>query len=223
MVVCIIAFFVFAFMALFSAKYRPLAKEAFHCVFLKLTLRPCDVKLDERIKAGIVGKLLDKSPGAARFVNKHFELLSWIFTIITLVSLAYLLLGLYNFFVYGSCDPSDPAGCILTQLTNATVTTPEGQCVIMADFAEFYGAECPQCKTMAPILAEVEADTGVVFEKLEVWHNETNQKTMQLHYPEIKRDCGIPGVPTFLSVKNKKAICGEITYEQLRQFVLENR
>lgn len=224
MVACIIAFFVFAFLAIFSAKYRPLAKEAFKCVFNKITFRPCDVQLNEKIKAGIVGGIMDKSPGTARFVNKHFELLSWIFTILTVVSLAYIILGLYNFFVFGSCDPADPAGCILTTLTGGSTTNVTGTCTITADFAEFYGAECQYCKQMEPIISQVEQETGIKFEKLEIWHNQTNAKTFELHVNEIKRDCfGAMGVPTFYSVKNKKAICGLQSVEELKKFVNENK
>lgn len=212
-------------LSIFSAKYRPLAKEAFRCVFLMLTFRPCDVKLDERIKAGIVGKLLEKSPPTARFVNKHFDAMSFVFTILMIASFLYMIYGLYNFFVFGSCDPSDPTNCILTQLTGGNTNGANmPQCTITADFAEFYGeGDCTACKNMEPIISMVETETGVKFEKLEVWKNESNKKIMQIHNPEIKRDCGIPGVPTFLSVKNKKAICGEITYEQLKTFVLDNK
>jgi|GEM_PF-436413 thiol-disulfide isomerase/thioredoxin len=225
LVACIIAFFVFAFLAIFSAKYRPLAKEAFRCVFNTITFRPCDVQLSEKIKATVVGGIMEKSPGTARFVNKHFEALSWIFTILTVVSLAYVLLGLYNFFVFGSCDPSDPSGCILTQLTNGSSTnTLNGTCTITADFAEFYGSECQYCKQMEPIVAQVEKETGIKFEKLEIWHNQTNAKTFEIHSFEVKRDCmGALGVPTFYSVKNKKAICGLQSIEELKKFVNENK
>jgi len=223
LVACIIAFFVFAFLAIFSAKYRPLAKEAFRCVFNKITFRPCDVQLSEKIKATVVGGIMEKSPGTARFVNKHFELLSWVFTILTVVSLAYVLLGLYNFFVFGSCDPADPSGCILTTLTGGN-TNVTGVCTITADFAEFYGQDCPYCKQMEPVIAQVEQETGIKFEKIEIWHNQTNAKTFELHATEIKRDCmGALGVPAFYSVKNKKAVCGLQTKEELKKFILENK
>jgi len=223
-VVCIIAMFVFGFLAIFSAKYRPLAKDAFSCVWLKLTFRPCDIKLDERIKAGVVGKLMDKSPGTAKFVNKHFEAISFVFTILLFASLAYSLYSLYNFFVFGSCDPSDPSSCILTVLTNGT-TTNTTVCTITADFAEFYGAECPHCIKMEPTIAKVESETGIKFEKLEIWHNESNSALMKIHEPEILRDCGINGfpTPTFISIKNRVALCGEVSEEQLKAFVLKNK
>lgn len=227
MVVCIIAFFVFAILSIFSAKYRPLAKEAFKCVFLKLTFRPCDAKLDERIKAGVVGKLMDTHPSLAKFTNKHFEAISFAFTILMVVSMIYLAIGAFNFWKFGTCDPANPQNCPLTifvaNSSNVNDTIVPANCTIVADFAEFYGAECPHCKKMEPIVAQVEAETGVKFEKLEVWHDENNQKTMMIHSNEIQRDCGTLGVPAFVSIKNRKAVCGEMTAEQLKTFVNANK
>jgi hypothetical protein len=103
--ICLIALFVFALLGVFSAKYRQLAKEAFRCVFLKLQLKPCDVGLDAAIKSTITSKLLKRSPRAARFVYKRFELLSWAFTILFFASMAYTIYSFYNLYAYGTCDP----------------------------------------------------------------------------------------------------------------------
>ncbi len=118
MVLCIIAFFVFAVMSIFSAKYRPLAKEAFGCVFKTITLKPCDTGMDDRFKAEVVSALLKVSPGAARFTNKNFVAISWVFVILTIASFAYTAYGVYNFYFYGNCDgPNSEGACILNDLT----------------------------------------------------------------------------------------------------------
>ncbi len=118
MVLCIIAFFVFAFLSIFSAKYRPLAREGFECVFRTITLRPCQTGLDDRIKAGLVSGVLAHSPFAARLLNRHFTLLSWLFVLLTLASAAYLAYGVYNFYYYGNCEGPDQTGaCIINDLT----------------------------------------------------------------------------------------------------------
>ena len=118
MVLCIIAFFVFAAMSIFSAKYRPLAKEGLKCVFRTITFKPCDTGLDDRIKAEMVSGLLKYSPGAAKILNKHFTAFSWIFVILTIGSLLYSAYGLYNFIYFGNCDgPEAIDGCILNDLT----------------------------------------------------------------------------------------------------------
>jgi hypothetical protein len=45
---------------------------------------------------------------------------------------------------------------------------------------------------------------------------------MQFHAAEIERDCGFMGVPAFVSNKNRKAACGEMSAERLKQFIREN-
>lgn len=118
MVLCIIAFFVFAVMSIFSAKYRPMAREAFGCVFKTITLKPCDTGLDDRIKADVVSRLLKVSPVAARFTNRHFTFISWIFVLLTLASFVYSAYGMYNFYFFGNCDgPNSTQACILNDLT----------------------------------------------------------------------------------------------------------
>jgi len=103
--ICIIALVVFGILGLFSARYRSLAKEAFRCVFLRLQFKPCETQLDQKIKSKLTSKLLTRSPRAAKFVYKRFELLSWAFTIIFFASMAYTVYGFYNLFTYGTCDP----------------------------------------------------------------------------------------------------------------------
>lgn len=104
--ICIIALLIFGILGVFSAKYRTLAKESFRCVFLRLSFKPCETQLDQKIKSKLTSKLLTRSPRVARFVYKRFEILSWIFTILLFGSMIYSAYGLYNLFVYGTCDPS---------------------------------------------------------------------------------------------------------------------
>lgn len=103
--ICIIALIVLAILSIFSAKYRPHAKEALNCVARRLTLRPCTVRFDQNVKAKITSKLLQKSPGLARFTHKHFEAISWVFTVVLFLSLAYSAYGIGNLIIYGTCDP----------------------------------------------------------------------------------------------------------------------
>ncbi len=219
MVLCLVALVIFAVLGIFSARYRALAREAFGCVFRMVTLRPCESGLNERIKAKVVGETLKRSPRAAKLVNHHFETLSFVFTVLFFVSLAYTAYGAYNLAVLGTCDPANPQNCVFApKATNVT----QNVCNITSAFIEFYGAECPHCLKMAPIVAQVEAETGVSIVKLEVWHNETNVGIMQYHATEIERDCDFMGVPTFVSTKNRKAVCGEMSAEKLTEFIRQN-
>lgn len=104
--ICLVALFVFAVLGLFSAKYRQLAKEAFRCTFLRLTFKPCDSQLDQRIKSKLTSKLLPRAPGLARFIYRNFDVLSTVFTIVFFASTIYSAYSLYNLATLGTCDPS---------------------------------------------------------------------------------------------------------------------
>jgi hypothetical protein len=69
-----------------------------------LTLSPCDVRLEQRIKAKVTSKL-SVVPSVARFFYWNFSVISWLFTLSFFASLAYSVYSFYNFFVYGSCEP----------------------------------------------------------------------------------------------------------------------
>ena len=141
--ICVIALFVFAVLGIFSAKYRSLAKEAFRCTFLKMTFKPCDTQLDQRIKSKLVGRLLPKAPNLAKFVYKRFDILSTMFTLLLFASMAYSAYSLYNLFVYGTCDPSGGV-CLLS--TKAPVCGCEGVC------------QCEQLTCDAPEYVACEGD-----------------------------------------------------------------
>jgi thiol-disulfide isomerase/thioredoxin len=219
MVLCIVALVVFAVLGIFSVGYRKLAIEAFDCVIRKATLRPCESGLEDRMRAKIVAETLKRHEGAAALINKNFETLSLIFTILFFASLGYTLYSVYNLITLGTCEPG--GNCIFAPPGKPT---PPGvnTCNITATFVEFYGEECPHCKKMIPIIQQVENETGIAFLKLEVWHNDTNQEHMSMHASDIERDCGLVGVPTFLSTKTNKSVCGEMTADTLKQFIREN-
>lgn len=111
--ICIIALVVFGILGIFSATHRKVAFEAFNCVFRKTTFRKCNSDLDVRLKSQIVAKIMNKSPKTARFVYKNFEIFSWTFTILMIVSLVYTIIGGYNFYLYGNCNgPNQEGFCI---------------------------------------------------------------------------------------------------------------
>ena len=102
--ICIIALVVFGIMGIFSASHRQLAKEAFSCVFRRITLRKCETSFDQKMKMKISTKLLKRSPTAGKFVFRHFEAISWAMTLLLVVSLVFSVWGLYNFFAFGNCN-----------------------------------------------------------------------------------------------------------------------
>jgi len=78
---------------------------------------------------------------------------------------------------------------------------------------EFYGTECPHCISMHELVKKLEAEEGIKTEKYEVWHNEENQKKMEEYDKDL---CG--GVPFFYNTKSGKYICGEASYEELKNW-----
>ncbi len=111
--ICIIALVVFGILGIFSASYRTIAKEAFECVFKRITLRKCDTGLDQRLKSQITGRLMRRHYKTGSWVFRHFEFLSWIFTIMMFVSIGYSAYGGYNYIKYGNCNGKDStAFCI---------------------------------------------------------------------------------------------------------------
>lgn len=111
MVLCIVALVVFSIMSVGSAKYRHWAREALRCVIKNLTLSPCDIGLEQRIKGKVTAKLL-AFPALARFFYWNFGVISWLFTLTFFASLIYSAYSIYNFLVYGSCDPGGV--CVIT-------------------------------------------------------------------------------------------------------------
>ena len=117
--ICLIALVVFGILGIFSVAYRKIAIEAFDCVFRRLTIRKCTSGLDKRLKSQITGKLMIKSPRVAGFTYKNFEVISWIFTIMMVVSLIYAGMGVYNFVMYGNCNgESSQEACFYNGLSD---------------------------------------------------------------------------------------------------------
>jgi len=78
---------------------------------------------------------------------------------------------------------------------------------------EFYGQECPHCLAMDELVGKLEKEEGVQVERIEVWHNAVNARRLA----QIDKNlCG--GVPFFFNTGNNQWVCGEASYEELRQW-----
>lgn len=111
---CIAAFIVFGILAIFSASYRPLALQAWHCTFRRITLRPCDISFGEEMKSKLVGKLVFTHPRLAHMLSRWIEVLSFVFVILSLWSLVYTAQAGLNLWVYDTCDPRSSESCSLS-------------------------------------------------------------------------------------------------------------
>jgi len=89
----------------------------------------------------------------------------------------------------------------------------------MAKIIMFHGASCPHCHHMMPIVEKLEKE-GVDIEKKEVWENEQNAKEMRKFKDIIIPACGDGlGVPAFVNTDKNKAMCGEKSYGELKQWL----
>ncbi|HMN10824.1 MAG TPA: thioredoxin domain-containing protein [Bellilinea sp.] len=128
---CIVSFVVLSIMSIFSASNRQLAREALDCVFRRVTLRPCNTGFDEKIKAKLLGVVITRTEKGARFLNKNFELLSWISFIIMLVASFYFIRGLFLFYTTGSCNGVNNTGfCVFDPTGSNNQTSANEACPV---------------------------------------------------------------------------------------------
>jgi protein-disulfide isomerase len=176
--ICVIALVVFGILGIFSATHRKIAFKAFDCVFRKMTLRPCNSSLDQQLKTSIVGFVSKRNMKAARFVVRHFEILSWAFTILMFASIFFSAQGLYFYAVYGNCNGEDTDQfCVFDalhasdevsvcadpgvgQVDDFTHPSPEGKLFIGPEDAkvtiiEFGCYSCPYTKKAEPLVKEI--------------------------------------------------------------------
>jgi hypothetical protein len=130
---CIVAAVVLSILGIFSASNRKLAAEALDCVFHRITFRPCTTGFDEKMKAKILGKVITRSEKSARWLNKHFELLAWIFFVIMLAATVMFVRGFVLFYTTGNCNgATSTAFCVFdpTGENTKTSSADNGACPI---------------------------------------------------------------------------------------------
>ena len=83
----------------------------------------------------------------------------------------------------------------------------------MSHLLEFFGTECVHCKKIEPLLERLEDELGVTVTRLEVWHNQANATLLKKYDQGF---CG--GVPFFYNTRSTKWLCGEPSYEILKEW-----
>ena len=78
----------------------------------------------------------------------------------------------------------------------------------------YYGKECDHCERMKPLVAQLEKEFSVTFERYEIWHDENNRGKFDSYAKDV-----CPGVPFLYNTETKKFICGESSYEELKILV----
>jgi thiol-disulfide isomerase/thioredoxin len=86
----------------------------------------------------------------------------------------------------------------------------------------FHARECPHCKAMMPLVDRLEKEEKVKFERLEVWHDEKNADLMRSYRPVIAPKCGGQlRTPTFFYPETNDVLCGEVPYDELKEWALK--
>ncbi len=83
---------------------------------------------------------------------------------------------------------------------------------------EFFGWNCIHCHNMEPLVGRLEKEIGVKLDKHEVWRDE-NAANVKMMDEYDKGQCG--GVPFFVNTETKAVICGECSYEELKDWALD--
>lgn len=91
----------------------------------------------------------------------------------------------------------------------------------IAMLLEFFGQECSHCISMAPLVKQLEQEERITVERFEVWHNKENEAHMEKYNRDSSGKTICNGVPFFFNTANKKFICGETSYEELKAWAKE--
>jgi len=88
----------------------------------------------------------------------------------------------------------------------------------MSHLIEFYGEECPNCIEARKVTKKLEDKEGIKIDRIEIWHNKENMKKME---ECDKGECD--GVPFFVNTKTGKRLCGEVSYNEFKEWALEEK
>ena len=113
---CIFYVAAFGVLGIFSASHRKLFFESLECVKSTFTHQPCETQVDQKIKVSVTHKIFKRSPWLAKYFNQYFRAISWILIVLTLVTGILTAKVGYDLLVYGTCTPSDPSGCSISQV-----------------------------------------------------------------------------------------------------------
>jgi len=93
----------------------------------------------------------------------------------------------------------------------------------MARLLMFHARECPHCRRMMPLVDRLEKEEGIVFEKLEVWHDEKNADLMRSYRDILAPKCGGQlRTPTFFRPDTNDVLCGEAEYDRLKDWAAKS-
>jgi len=233
MVLCVFLLPVFAILAIFSATYRDLTVQAFRCVFLKATFRPCDTTLDSKIRTSVVAPFLKMHAPTGKFVYKYFTLFSWIFVLSFIGLFGYLSYGGYNYYLYGNCNGAGGGFCVFDPTGEHSGTSSvNAECRVAADISSlnmqaidtslfpsrgegkeilFFGCySCNYTRTAQPILSQL--DGKLIFVHVPI-HGDTQILAAEKCLYEVDQ-------LAYWTVWDEMFVSTDVSYEAYRSKIL---
>lgn len=80
---------------------------------------------------------------------------------------------------------------------------------------EFYGDECPHCAKMRKLTDQLMAEyPSIHIIRKEVWHDHENMEFIKA----LDKGDACGGVPFYFNTDTKKWLCGEVEYDELKEW-----
>lgn len=108
--ICFVGLIIFAILGIFSATYREYTIDALNCMLDKATRTPCQSNFDEKYKSWVLDKTMNINLTLSKYVNRYFKHLNWVIFVLMLFLTFETIAGIYNLYMYGSCNP-EFVGC----------------------------------------------------------------------------------------------------------------
>ncbi|MDR0591064.1 MAG: hypothetical protein LBG75_00635 [Candidatus Nomurabacteria bacterium] len=99
--------------AKFTKPYFGMFKKAWYCVGRRVTLRKCDSNFKDDIKNSVLRKVVLKKPKLVKPVSVGIEVVAFLIVVVAVWSILTLIKSGTALYVYGTCDVSNPKGCVV--------------------------------------------------------------------------------------------------------------
>ena len=99
--------------AKFVKPYFGMFKKAWYCVGRRVTLRKCDSNFKDDIKNSVLRKVVLKKPRLVKPVSAAIEVVALAVVVVAVWSVLTLVKSGLALYVYGTCDVSNPKGCVV--------------------------------------------------------------------------------------------------------------
>lgn len=130
--VCIAAFIVLVVALVFfpvlrlinkrqADRYWGMLKKAWACVGKKVRFQKCETNFKDDVKNGILAKVVVRRPKLVKPLGVGIEIVAVLVVLVTAWSLLEVIKGGLALYVYGTCNVSEPASCVLDGTASCSI------------------------------------------------------------------------------------------------------